>query len=317
MVSSLFTVRMIEFSFSIYHIKSWLIFTENSLRKLIILLRLFILVSIILVSFNEIRILAGKKLGLLIFTLIFIMVFFFVIRRGVMLYTLFEVSLIPIFIIIIGWGYQIERLNARIRIIFYTLIASLPLLAALIFFSRRANSGMLSAFFSQVILNNIIVYFFTIAFLVKTPIFLVHLWLPKAHVEAPVFGSIILAALLLKLGTYGLYQFFYLGYLSGGLTIIFGISFIRCFLVGLACLRMLDLKVIIAYSSVAHIALVIFLFFLLNSLSEAGSIGIIFTHGITSAPIFYLAYLMYERRHSRCLILNKSLVNTIPRLALI
>lgn len=315
--SVLFILRLVEFSFSVYYIKNWLIFRENLLRKLIILLRFFILVSIILVSYNEMRLLAGKKLAILLFLLIFTITFFFLIRRIVVLYTLFEISLIPIFIIIIGWGYQIERLNASMRIIFYTLTASLPLLVMLLFFSRNLNSRLISRFFNCLVLNNVISLFFTIAFLVKTPMFLVHLWLPKAHVEAPVYGSIILAALLLKLGTYGLYHFFYLAYLRSFLTTIFRISFIRCFLVRFACLRMLDLKVVIAYSSVAHIALVIFLFLLLNSLREMGGVGIMLTHGITSAPLFYLAYILYERRHRRSLILNKSIVNFIPRLSFI
>lgn len=277
---------------------------------------MFILIAIISVAYQELSVLRGKRLAFLILILRVIMTLFFIGNTSLLLYTTFEISLIPIFIIIIGWGYQVERLNARLRIMFYTLIASLPLLIALIIISKRTNTSRIFIFNVGTNLNDIVILFLVIAFLVKTPIFLVHLWLPKAHVEAPVYGSMLLAALLLKLGTYGLYLFFLVHHIRLTILVVFRTSFLRSFIVRLACIRMLDIKVIIAYSSVAHIALVIFLFCILNSFSEIAGIGIIITHGFTSAPLFYLAYVQYERSHSRSMILNKSTLYLIPVLRL-
>lgn len=312
----LLSITLVELSFSNYYSKLWVLFNENWLRKLILILNLFILLSMLRVSYAQILEFSGKLLTFLIFLLRVIITLFFLRSSALLIYTTFEVSLIPIFIIIIGWGYQIERLNARLRIMFYTLTASLPLLAGLVYVSKIFYHSRVLLSYNRVILNNIILIFFIIAFLVKTPIFLVHMWLPKAHVEAPVYGSMILAALLLKLGTYGVYLFFLINYLNSLLLLIFSVCFVSCFLVRLACIRILDIKVIIAYSSVAHIALVIFLFYLINRIRDFRAAGIILTHGLTSAPLFYLAYLQYERSHRRSLILNKSVVYNLPSLAL-
>lgn len=312
----LIALRITELSFSSYYSKFWIIFHENGLRKLIILLNLFILIAIISVAYQELSNLRGKRLAFLIFLLRIIITLFFMSNTSLLLYTTFEISLIPIFIIIMGWGYQIERLNARLRIIFYTLIASLPILIALVLVGKKINTNRILFFNIRTTLNDLVILFLIMAFLVKTPMFLVHLWLPKAHVEAPVYGSMLLAALLLKLGTYGFYLFFLINYLRITLLFIFSTSFLRSFVIRLACIRILDIKVIIAYSSVAHMALVIFLFIILNNFSEIAGIGIIITHGFTSAPLFYLAYVQYERRHSRSIMLNKSVLYIIPMLRL-
>lgn len=155
------------------------------------------------------------------------------------------------------------------------------------------------------------------AFAIKLPIFLVHLWLPKAHVEAPVSGSIILAGVLLKLGGYGLIRISpFLG-VSSYLLIYFFIAAWGARLLGVVCLQHRDMKVLIAYSSIVHIALV-----LLGRLRGfiwglEGAMIIIFAHGVCSSGIFAWANIIYERRHSRRLMLNKGLLRVSPFLRII
>lgn len=181
-------------------------------------------------------------------------------------YLFFEISLIPTILIIIGWGFQLERMQAGVYLMFYTLTASLPLLLNLLYIYK--NIGTLKYLFlitqrvkylGARLLGNLFLVFLMLAFLVKLPVFFVHLWLPKAHVEAPVAGSMILAGVLLKLGGFGLRRVAPLiidliikirGYLIG-------LGVIRIVYVGFICCRLNDLKALVAYSSVSHIGLVL------------------------------------------------------------
>lgn len=233
-------------------------------------------------------------------------------------YIFFESRLIPTLFLIFGWGYQPERLQAGLYLLFYTLFASLPLLISLFYIFKRFNS-LNFLFFKEFRLENFLLYFFLVfAFLVKIPIFLVHLWLPKAHVEAPVSGSIILAGILLKLGGYGLIRIFSL---ILKISIKFNIfwlvlSLIGGFLVRLICLRQIDLKALVAYSSVAHMRLVIGGLIVLLRWGWGFSYSLIIAHGLCSSGLFFLVNLFYERLRSRSLIINKGILNFIPRISI-
>lgn len=153
----------------------------------------------------------------------------------------------------------------------------------------------------------IIIFCLLAAFLVKLPIYGVHLWLPKAHVEAPVFGSIILAAILLKLGRFGIWIFRPYIYLDR-VNIFISISIIGGVLVRLLCLRLTDLKIIIAYSSVRHMGCVLIPIFLSNTLSSFSGILLIIAHGVRSSAIFLISFYLYQINYSRRLLITKGLL---------
>ena len=155
-----------------------------------------------------------------------------------------------------------------------------------------------------------------LAFLVKFPIFFFHQWLPKAHVEAPVGGSIILAGLLLKLGGYGVIRILFFFNITYLMKIILIFSLLGGRLLSILCLINRDMKVIIAYSSVVHIAMIISTIFLKGYWSLSGSVIIIVAHGICSSGIFSCANIIYERTHSRIIMINKRNLNYFPSLSI-
>nr|QNG56231.1 NADH dehydrogenase subunit 4 [Platisus bicolor] len=231
-------------------------------------------------------------------------------------YLFFEMSLIPTLILIIGWGYQPERIEAGVYLMFYTLLVSLPMMIT-IFYCYEIFFSLDFYFLKN--LNNLMIYIcMNFVFFIKLPMFFLHLWLPKAHVEAPVAGSMILAGIMLKLGGYGLMRLMKM-FVEIGLKI--NIIFIVISLVGgvyvsLICIRQSDMKSLIAYSSVAHMGLVLGGIMSMNLWGMCGSLVMMLAHGLCSSGLFCLANISYERVSSRSLYLNKGLMNIMPNMSM-
>lgn len=257
------------------------------------------------------------------FVLIIILVLLFLTFRTLDLlsfYIFFEGSLIPIYLLIVGWGYQPERLQAGIYLLLYTIFASLPLLISVIYIGSIMGGYGFCLLRVSLKYNPWVSFwfFFSIfAFLVKLPAFYVHLWLPKAHVEAPVSGSIILAGVLLKLGCYGIIRFIMVfdGWTIYLRSLLVSLGLLGGLCVSFICLRQVDLKALIAYSSVSHIGLA------LGGLGRWGLWGYrscLYTcmaHGLCSSALFFLSGVVYERRNSRRIMINKGIMEIIPRVS--
>nr|YP_004221818.1 NADH dehydrogenase subunit 4 [Jenkinsia sp. CL54]BAJ54177.1 NADH dehydrogenase subunit 4 [Jenkinsia sp. CL54] len=238
----------------------------------------------------------------------------------ILFYVMFEATLIPTLIIITRWGSQAERLNAGTYLLFYTLAGSLPLLVALL--ALNLSSGGLSmltmSFSTPISLTSWADTFWwaacLVAFLVKMPLYGVHLWLPKAHVEAPIAGSMVLAAVLLKLGGYGMIRMTsVLDPLTNQAAYPFLILALwGIIMTGSICLRQTDLKSLIAYSSVSHMGLVAAGILIQTPWGITGAMILMIAHGLASSALFCLANTGYERLHSRTMLLARGLQMILP-----
>lgn len=273
-----FFIFLLIFSILIFNNISWggLFFVVDSYSfVLLIIIRIFIL-GIILLSEKNINLLYLTEI------LVFICIIFFVPSNIIILYIFFELSIFPILVIILGYGSQIEKINSSYYLIFYAAFCSFPFL--FIYFTRNFN--LVFSYFDFFISWEIF-FILRLSFIIKFPIYFLHLWLPKAHVEAPTTASILLAGLLLKLGTAGFFRILgSLNFLHTNVWIL--ISFLGIILGSFCCVFQSDSKSLAAYSSVTHISFLLLSLVFLTIRGKISSLILILAHGYTSTLIFYL-----------------------------
>lgn len=233
-------------------------------------------------------------------------------------YVFFESVLLPMFIIIGVWGSRERKIRAAYQFFLYTLIGSVLMLLAILFIYFQAGTTdlqmlMLTEFSER---RQILLWFaFFCSFAVKVPMIPVHIWLPEAHVEAPTAGSVILAGVLLKLGTYGFLRFSIplFPYASLYFTpLVYTLSILGIVYASLTTLRQIDLKKIIAYSSVAHMGFVTLGLFSLNVQGIEGAILLMISHGLVSGALFLCVGCLYDRHKTRLVKYYGGCVHTMP-----
>lgn len=273
---------------------------KDVLRYMIVLLSVWICCLIVTASV-KVKI-SNSYPGLFLLVVLILLISLYVAFASMNLllfYIFFEMSLIPTLHLILGWGYQTERLQAGVYLLFYTLFGSLPMIIRIFYLYRV--SGSIDYFYFIPVDSLLFFLCINFAFIVKIPMYFVHLWLPEAHVEAPVSGSMILAGIMLKLGGYGLIRLLSVRapVISKINHYIISVSLVGDLVVSFICLYQPDIKSLIAYSSVSHIGLVLGGLMTLSYWGVYGGLVIIIAHGLCSSGLFCLANIRYERFLSR------------------
>nr|YP_009184214.1 NADH dehydrogenase subunit 4 [Naesiotus nux]ALO20566.1 NADH dehydrogenase subunit 4 [Naesiotus nux] len=301
---------------SVTHLSSSTFFMNNSMSNIMVLLTLCLTLFILIAcsKLKSFQFLISMK------SLCIILVCAFSVENLFLFYFLFELSLLPTLYLIISWGYQPERLQAGSYMMLYTVGASLPLLMFILWqYSISYSMSILTLQMFPLKMEGPFFIIIILAFLAKLPSYSFHLWLPKAHVEAPLAGSMILAGVLLKLGGYGLYLMGkLLDYNMNSLSVIILLSVMMWggFIASLMCITQSDIKAYVAYSSIVHMSFVSTAMVINTSWGVYSSIITMFAHGFTSSGMFILAYMAYKKANSRSLLFMGGYLMLFPSMSL-
>jgi NADH-quinone oxidoreductase subunit M len=280
----------------------------------------FITVIVVIAAWEAITERVAQYLGAFLI-LSGLMIGVFCALDGLLFYVFFEATLIPMYLIIGIWGGP-RRVYAAFKFFLYTLLGSLLMLVALVYLYFKSGGSFDILAWHKLPLDMhaqaLLFFAFFAAFSVKVPMWPVHTWLPDAHVEAPTGGSVVLAAIMLKLGAYGFLRFsmpiapdaahYYSGF-------VIALSLIAVLYIGLVALVQTDMKKLVAYSSIAHMGFVTLGFFIFNPLGISGGIVQMVSHGFVSGAMFLCIGVLYDRVHSREIASYGGVANTMPKFA--
>nr|YP_009498478.1 NADH dehydrogenase subunit 4 [Dosinia japonica]AWK60550.1 NADH dehydrogenase subunit 4 [Dosinia japonica] len=314
-----------QFNFLFYQymlISEWVGLDEMSL--IMIMLSIVVMMVSLVSSFKDIKMKKGvgfmnsiSAVEMVVLISLGSMLFFSVCSM-MDFYFFFEFSLIPTFLLILKWGYQPERLQAGMYMMMYTVSASLPLLVGMLVMSWKMGSDnmLLTKMNSMsfVFYFDWVWVFVCMGFLVKLPIYSVHGWLPKAHVEAPLSGSMLLAGVLLKFGGYGVVRFIWFTetYMMKIILFLVVFSLWGGVITSCVCICQSDLKSLIAYSSIGHMSMSIGGVLSFYSLGKMACVCFFFAHGLCSPMLFSLAASSYDFVKSRNVLISKGVLRSFP-----
>src|SRR5690554_22329 len=294
-----------------------IVFGVDGLSLFFVILTTLLIFLCILGSWNSVKY-SIKEYFLCFLVLDLLLILVFCVRDVFLFYIFFESVLIPMFLVIGIWGSRERKIRAVYLFFFYTLIVSLFMLLAILYLYNKVGSTN----YDIILAANLsleeqtwlwLAFFFILA--TKMPLFPFHVWLPEAHVEAPTAGSVLLAGILLKMGSYGFLRFALPFFPDASLyfaPLVFTLSVLGIIFTSLTAIRQTDFKRIIAYSSVAHMNLVMMGIFSFNIAGLEGSILQSLSHGFVASALFFLIGVLYDRYHSRLIIYYGGLVHMMP-----
>jgi NADH-quinone oxidoreductase subunit M len=313
-------LQFVEQAMWIERLNAWYHLGVDGLSVWFVILTAFITVIVVIAGWEVIESRVAQYYAAFLI-LSGLMIGVFAAADGLLFYIFFEATLIPMYIIIGVWGGP-NRVYAAFKFFLYTLLGSLLMLVALVYLYHTSGGSFDLAAWRDVripLAAQILLFLaFFAAFSVKVPMWPVHTWLPDAHVEAPTGGSVVLAAIMLKLGAYGFLRF------SLPITpdaahelawFIIAVSLVAVVYIGFVALVQTDMKKLVAYSSIAHMGFVTLGFFVFNRIGVEGAIVQMISHGFVSGAMFLCIGVMYDRMHSRNIADYGGVVNTMPRFA--